>query len=120
MSNTAWTAPYTRTAKSLHWIMALIILDVMMPGEDGLSLLKSVREKQSDTPIILLTARNDAADIGKGLVLGADAYITKPYTKNILADVIRRGGVARAAPVEAPAAAAPTAAAPAKPVKRSL
>jgi DNA-binding response OmpR family regulator len=38
----------------------------------------------------MLTAENEAEDIGKGLLLGADGYITKPYTKNILADVIRR------------------------------
>ena len=38
----------------------------------------------------MLTARNEAADIGRGLVLGADGYVTKPYTKNLLVDVIRR------------------------------
>jgi DNA-binding response OmpR family regulator len=44
----------------------------------------------SALPIVLLTAKDEAADIGRGLVLGADGYVTKPYTKNILADVIRR------------------------------
>jgi CheY-like chemotaxis protein len=39
-------------------------------------------------PIILLTASSDPADIGKGLALGADGYVTKPYTKRLLADVI--------------------------------
>jgi DNA-binding response OmpR family regulator len=38
----------------------------------------------------MLTVRSDPADIGKGLALGADGYVTKPYTKNILADVVRR------------------------------
>jgi CheY-like chemotaxis protein len=39
---------------------------------------------------VLLTARNEPGDIGRGLVLGADGYVTKPYTKSVLADVIRR------------------------------
>jgi DNA-binding response OmpR family regulator len=41
-------------------------------------------------PVVMPTAKEDAADIGKGLLLGADGYVTKPYTRNILADVIRR------------------------------
>ena len=41
-------------------------------------------------PIVLLTAKTDPGDIGRGLVLGADGYITKPYTKNVLVDVIER------------------------------
>lgn len=70
----------------------LLLLDVALPDGDGFQVLTRMRRHPllSSLPIILLTARNDAADIGKGLVLGADAYITKPYTKNILADVIRR------------------------------
>ena len=41
-------------------------------------------------PVIMLTAKDDAADIRKGLALGADGYVTKPYSKNVLADAIRR------------------------------
>ena len=50
----------------------LVILDVMMPGEDGLSLLKYMRDQKSETPVILLTARGLAAERIEGLKLGAD------------------------------------------------
>jgi two-component system phosphate regulon response regulator OmpR len=63
----------------------LVILDVMMPGEDGLSLLKSVREKKSDTPVILLTARSLAAERIEGLKMGADDYLSKPFEPEELA-----------------------------------
>ena len=70
----------------------LLLLDVALPDGDGFEVLAKMRRHPvlSSLPIVLLTARNDAADIGKGLLLGADGYITKPYTKNLLADVIRR------------------------------
>jgi len=70
----------------------LLLLDVLLPDGDGFEVLARMRRHPvlGSLPIVMLTARNDPADIGKGLVLGADAYITKPYTKNILADVIRR------------------------------
>jgi CheY-like chemotaxis protein len=70
----------------------LLLLDVMLPDGDGFEVLAKMRRHPvlSSVPIVLLTARNDAADIGKGLLLGADGYVTKPYTKNLLADVIRR------------------------------
>ncbi|ACT58016.1 response regulator [Hirschia baltica] len=56
----------------------LIILDVMMPGEDGFSLLSSIRET-IDTPVILLTAKDVAIDRIEGLRRGADDYVTKPF-----------------------------------------
>ena len=70
----------------------LLLLDVMLPDGDGFDVLGKMRRHQAlgSLPIVMLTARNDAADIRRGLVLGADGYITKPYTKNILADVIAR------------------------------
>jgi CheY-like chemotaxis protein len=70
----------------------LLLLDVMLPDGDGFEVLAKMRRHQAlgSLPIVMLTARSDPADIGKGLVLGADGYITKPYTKNLLADVIRR------------------------------
>ncbi|HEV3011197.1 MAG TPA: response regulator [Burkholderiales bacterium] len=70
----------------------LLLLDVMLPDGDGFDVLGKMRRHQAlgSLPIVMLTAKNDAADIGRGLVLGADGYITKPYTKNILADVIER------------------------------
>lgn len=70
----------------------LLLLDVMLPDGDGFDVLAKMRRHQAlgSLPIVMLTARNDPADIGRGLVLGADGYITKPYTKSLLADVIRR------------------------------
>ena len=56
----------------------LIILDVMMPGEDGISLTKEVR-KNSDTPILLLTAKGETQDGILGLEAGADDYLAKPF-----------------------------------------
>ncbi len=56
----------------------LIVLDIMMPGEDGLSLARHVRES-ADTPIILLTALVEDTDRIIGLELGADDYVTKPF-----------------------------------------
>jgi CheY-like chemotaxis protein len=70
----------------------LLLLDVMLPDGDGFDVLSKMRRHQAlgSLPIVLLTARNEPADIGRGLALGADGYITKPYTKSILADVIAR------------------------------
>lgn len=56
----------------------LIVLDVMMPGEDGISLTRSLREDIA-TPILLLTARGDTADRILGLEAGADDYLPKPF-----------------------------------------
>ena len=56
----------------------LIVLDIMMPGQDGLDLTREIRLK-SDLPIILLTAKGDPSDRIKGLELGADDYVPKPF-----------------------------------------
>ena len=56
----------------------LIVLDVMMPGEDGLSLCRAVRAENA-TPILLLTAKGDPADRITGLEAGADDYLAKPF-----------------------------------------
>lgn len=70
----------------------LMLLDVILPDGNGFDLLAKLRRHPvlSSLPIVMLTSENKAEDIGKGLLLGADGYITKPYTKNILADVIKR------------------------------
>lgn len=70
----------------------LLLLDVVLPDGNGFDVLAKIRRHPvlSSLPVVMLTAKDDAADIGKGLLLGADGYVTKPYTKNILADVIRR------------------------------
>lgn len=71
----------------------LVILDIMMPGEDGLSLCRSIREKL-DIPTILLTARAEETDRIVGLEMGADDYVVKPFApRELLARakaVIRR------------------------------
>ena len=70
----------------------LLLLDVVLPDGNGFDVLAKIRRHPvlASLPVVMLTAKDDAADIGKGLLLGADGYVTKPYTKNILADVIRR------------------------------
>ena len=56
-----------------------IVLDIMIPGRDGLSLLKSLRRKGINTPVILVTARGELDDRLEGLNRGADDYLTKPF-----------------------------------------
>ena len=57
----------------------LIILDVMMPGQDGISFTAELRTLQNNTPILLLTARGETEDKIKGLEAGADDYLPKPF-----------------------------------------
>ena len=57
----------------------LIVLDIMLPGRDGLSILVDMRSRGKMTPVILLTARNELGDRIKGLELGADDYLAKPF-----------------------------------------
>ena len=75
----------------------LIILDVMMPGEDGLSFTASLRTR-SHVPILLLTARGEVADRIDGLERGADDYLTKPFEPRELlarvASIMRRAAAA--------------------------
>jgi two-component system OmpR family response regulator len=76
----ATTAPDSATARKVLKGSAidLLVLDIMMPGEDGLSLCRSIRET-SQIPVILLTARGEEVDRIIGLEMGADDYIAKPY-----------------------------------------
>ncbi|HKW91768.1 MAG TPA: response regulator transcription factor [Methylomirabilota bacterium] len=77
----------------------LVVLDVMLPGRDGLSVLKALRGRQVKTPVLLLTARDRVADKVTGLDLGADDYLSKPFAfEEFLARVralLRRGPSAR-------------------------
>ena len=57
----------------------VIVLDIMLPGRDGLSILKGLRKARIATPVILLTARNELDDRIEGLNLGADDYLAKPF-----------------------------------------
>jgi DNA-binding response OmpR family regulator len=65
-----------------------VLLDIMMPGPDGLSVLRSIREK-SRVPVIMLTAKGDETDRVVGLELGADDYLTKPFSPRELVARIR-------------------------------
>ena len=66
----------------------LVVLDVMLPRIDGLSLCRWIRER-SDRPVILLTARGEEADRVVGLELGADDYVTKPFSPRELSARVR-------------------------------
>jgi CheY-like chemotaxis protein len=70
----------------------LLLLDIVLPDGDGFDILQKLRRLESfkNLPIVLLTIRGRIDEIAKGLALGADGYITKPYSKNTLAKVIRR------------------------------
>jgi DNA-binding response OmpR family regulator len=80
---------------------SLVVLDVMLPGVDGLELCRWIRGR-SDLPVILLTARNEESDRVVGLELGADDYVTKPFSPRELAvrvrTVLRRAAPAITAP----------------------
>ncbi len=66
----------------------LILLDVMLPHMDGFEICRHIREKDNQTPIIMLTAREEESDKVLGLELGADDYITKPFSvRELLARV---------------------------------
>jgi len=66
----------------------LVVLDVMLPGTDGLELCRWIRDR-SELPVILLTARGEEADRIVGLELGADDYVTKPFSPRELAARVR-------------------------------
>jgi len=57
----------------------LIILDIMIPGKDGIAICRQLRRAKIDTPVLMLTARNDMEDKISGLDAGADDYLTKPF-----------------------------------------
>ena len=73
----------------------LIVLDVMLPDVDGWRIVESLRESDKDTPVLFLTSRDSVADRVKGLELGADDYLVKPFAfAELLARVrtlLRRG-----------------------------
>jgi DNA-binding response OmpR family regulator len=77
----------------------LLILDVMLPGASGFEIVRRLRAEASVTPILLLTARDSKEDVVRGLDLGADDYLTKPFSfDELLARVralLRRGAVHR-------------------------
>ena len=87
----------------LDWLPDLVLLDIMMPGEDGLSLCRHLIEAKS-LPVILLTAKGEATDRIVGLEIGADDYVVKPFEPRELVarirSVLRRASKGAPAPQE--------------------
>ncbi|MFZ5898163.1 MAG: response regulator transcription factor [Bacillota bacterium] len=77
----------------------IIVLDVMLPGVNGYEIARRLRQKDCRTPILMLTARDSVPDIVEGLNRGADDYLTKPFSFEVLLArlraLIRRGPVPR-------------------------
>lgn len=65
--------------RATEWQPALLILDLMLPKIEGLQLLRSLRTRDREISVLILTARGDEADKVRGLKLGADDYVTKPF-----------------------------------------
>jgi DNA-binding response OmpR family regulator len=90
--------------RAIEWLgthqPSLVVLDVMLPGVDGLSILRAIRE-HGDVPVILLTARAEEIDRVVGLELGADDYVVKPFSPRELA--VRVRNLLRRATTSAPA-----------------
>lgn len=76
-----------------------IILDIMLPGVDGITVLRTIRGQKLKTPVLLLTAKSSVEDKVRGLDSGADDYLTKPFSLEELSArirvMIRRGGAER-------------------------
>jgi two-component system response regulator MprA len=82
----------------------LILLDIMLPGMDGFSIARRLRSEGNSTPILMLTARDATPDVVQGLDLGADDYLTKPFSFEILLarirSLFRRGPAAHSAQLQ--------------------
>ncbi len=95
---------------ALTGIYDIIILDIMLPKKDGLSILREMRRKKIETPVLLLTAKGETADKVSGLDSGADDYLAKPFpTEELLARLralgrrkgeLMQGGIVQAYDVE--------------------
>ena len=72
---------------TIHTTFDAIILDIMLPGRDGLSVLRQLRERKSSTPVLLLSARGEVNERVEGLDAGADDYLPKPFE---LAELVAR------------------------------
>lgn len=78
----------------------VVVLDVMLPKLDGIGVARRLREEDNATPILMLTARDETADIVKGLDSGADDYLTKPFSLEVL--LARLRAVSRRGPIPQP------------------
>ena len=74
----------------------VVVLDVMLPELDGFGVVRQMRERGNRTPVLMLTARDATADVIKGLNLGADDYLTKPFSFDVL--LARVNALARRGP----------------------
>ena len=74
-----------------HALPDLVLLDINLPDGNGFDVLASIRRhpKLALLPVVMLTALADPADVRRGLDLGADGYVTKPYSKRVVAEIIR-------------------------------
>jgi DNA-binding response OmpR family regulator len=90
---------------AMSWHPDLLVLDIMLPGYDGLEVCRRV-QAQRPVPVLMLTARDDSMDKVKGLELGADDYVTKPF--NHLELMARVKAVLRRLEMPAPASRAPS------------
>ena len=78
----------------------VIVLDLMLPGMDGFQVAQRLRRRGRQTPVLMLTARDAPADIVKGLNIGADDYVTKPFALDVLLARVR--AAARRGPASQP------------------
>jgi len=77
---------------ALGYAFDAMVLDVMLPGMDGFAITRRLRERHNQTPILILTARDAPSDIVSGLDLGADDYLTKPFSFDVLLARLRALG----------------------------
>jgi DNA-binding response OmpR family regulator len=74
--------------RATEWSPHLVLLDIMLPGMDGFEVCRRLRAHETPPRVILLTARGQEAERIKGLDLGADLYITKPFsTRDLMRDI---------------------------------
>lgn len=78
----------------------VVVLDVMLPGLDGLTVARRLRGRQNPVPILMLTARDTTSDVVVGLDVGADDYLTKPFSFDVLLARLRALG--RRGPISRP------------------
>jgi len=79
----------------------IVVLDVMLPGLDGIAVARRLRERENEIPILMLTARDAANDVVLGLNVGADDYLIKPFSFDVL--LARLRALARRGPALQPA-----------------
>ncbi len=106
------TLHFADGAEALGWLLetreelGVILLDVMLPGRDGFSIVRALREARLFFPVLMLTARANPADVLEGLNAGADDYLPKPFDLELLLarvkTLLRRASWQRAAPDPAP------------------